>query len=235
MTSNQKISAPLFKEESLEISGYRDEQVANTFFRQLAPTKHLVIILPGAGYGARMPLFYYTVSLFLEHQADILTIDYEYRSHAARYASDFEDRLTENVTSSIRDAVRQRTYDQVTLIGKSIGTRAMSWFLAKNQNLLTTAYQLKTVWLTPVWSDPKIFTFMKSWAGPALHIIGTADHGYFSEECERQLKELKSTTVLTIKDADHSLDIDGDIAGSLNAIRTAVRAIEDFIFGSSKL
>lgn len=232
--SNQQAPKSLFKEESLTILGYHGENVANTFFRQDAPTKHLVIILPGAGYSARMPMLYYTVNLCLEHGSDILTVDYDYRSPAARRESNFEDRLTENVTAAIRVALGQRNYEQVTLIGKSIGTRAMSWLLAKDELHLKSAFKFKTVWLTPVWSDPEVFSFMKSWSGEALYIIGTADHGYFSEESKQQLMELKNTDVVTIKDADHSLDIDRDIRGSLDAIYSTISAIEKFVFGSRK-
>ena len=233
--SNPNAPELLFKEESLAVVGYHEEHVPNTFFRQTVSARHLAIILPGAGYSARMPILYYTASLFLERRADILTVDYDYRSHADRYAADFEERLTENVTAAIREALGQRTYEQVTLIGKSIGTRAMSLFLAKDELGLNSAIKLKTVWLTPIWSDPKTFSFMKAWPGEALHIIGSADQSCYSEECEEQLIGAKNIRVLTIKNADHSLDIDGDITGSLNAVQAAVRGIEKFLFGSSKI
>jgi hypothetical protein len=229
--SEQQTNQTLYTEESLRISGYGGAQVANTFFRQIASTKHLAVILPGAGYSARMPILYYTVSLFLEHGADILTVDYDYRTPAIRQNPNFKDRLTQNVAAAIRFALAERSYEQVTLIGKSLGTRAMSWLLAQDELDLNSAFKFKTVWLTPLWSDPEAFSLMKSVSGQALHIIGTADQAYYNEGCKGQLMELKNTTVLTIKDADHSLDIDGDIKASLDAVYSMISGIEKFVFG----
>lgn len=229
--AEQKIT---FKEQSLKILGYKGENVANTFFRQEAPTKHLAIILPGAGYSARMPLLYYTVNVFLDHHADLLTVDYDYRSPAERRAPDFQERLTENVTAAIKEALIQHTYEQVTLIGKSIGTRAMSWLLSKINHPLTGISSFRSIWLTPAWSDPEIFSIMKDWTGESLHIIGTGDHYYYRKDLADQLIERKNIDVVAIPDADHSLDIDGDITRSLQCIETAVKSIESFVFESKK-
>jgi hypothetical protein len=48
--------------QTLEIMGYRDERVPNTFFRNDEGTEQLAIILPGMGYTCHMPLLYYQAS-----------------------------------------------------------------------------------------------------------------------------------------------------------------------------
>jgi len=218
------------KEESLSILGFQQQPVPNTFFLQINAADHLAIVLPGAGYNARMPLLYYTVNLFLERNADVLTVDYEYRTAASRNDPIFQQKLTENVLAAIKAGLQQRRYESVTLIGKSVGTRAMSWILTHEHNPLVGVPNLKTVWLTPVWTDPQIFPLMRLWKGPALHVIGTADQYYYDEDCGRQILQSKSASVVTVEGADHSLDIDGDIEGSLAAIHTSIKAIDHFVF-----
>jgi predicted alpha/beta-hydrolase family hydrolase len=220
---------PAFEEKTLAISGYQNQNVANTFFHQHNATDRLAIVLPGAGYSARMPLLYYTVSLFLDQGADVLTVDYEYRSVAARNDPSFQQKLTEDVIAAAQVVLQQRGYRHVVLIGKSVGTRAMSWVLSSKASPFADVPDLKTVWLTPIWSDPQIFQSMLNWDGKSLHIIGTADRHYYSGECEQQIAE-SNKAVMAIPNADHSLDVDGDLKASLDAVYTAVEAIRDFAF-----
>ena len=230
MTINAS-KAPALEEKSLAIVGYQNQSVANTFFHQNNKTDRLAIVLPGAGYSARMPLLYYTVNLFLDHGADVLTVDYEYRSVAARNNPNFQQKLTADVIAAAQCALQQRHYRQVVLIGKSVGTRAMSWMLSSNKHPFANVLDLRTVWLTPIWSDPQIFQSMLDWNGKSLHIIGTADRHYYTHECEQQIAQ-SNKTVIAIQNADHSLDVDGDVKSSLDAIHTAVEAISDFAFES---
>ena len=220
---------PAFEEKAIAISGYQNQSVANTFFHQHNATDRLAIVLPGAGYSARMPLLYYTVNLFLDHGAEVLTVDYEYRSLAARNDPNFKQKLTEDVIAAVQVALQQRHYQHVVLIGKSVGTRAMSWVLSSKAHLFTNLPDLKTVWLTPIWSDPQIFQSMLNWEGKSLHIIGTADRHYYSPECEQRIAQ-SNKTVIAIPNADHSLDVDDDIKSSLDAIYIAVEAIGNFAF-----
>lgn len=219
-----------FTEESLDLVGYQGESVANMFFRQKHATDRLAIILPGAGYSVRMPLLYYTVSLFLESGADILGLEYDYRSTALRQAADFQQKLIENILAAAAVGLQQRQYQHVTLIGKSLGTRAMSWILSDKNHPFVGLPDFRTVWLTPVWSDEQIFSMMKDWKGRALHVIGTGDHAYYSEDRHQRMMQSGNTSVVAIPGADHSLDIDGDINASLAAIRVAIEAVRDFVF-----
>lgn len=214
-----------FSLENLTIHGFQNESVPNTFFRQNMISNHLVIILPGAGYSARMPLLYYTINMFLHHGADILTVDYDYSTPSSLKHPDFKQQIIESVTSAIRTALSQRSYDHVVLVGKSLGTRVMSWILSDHAHLFKDIPDFKTVWLTPLWIDKDLFPLMCQWSDTALHIIGTGDR-YYTREHEEEIR--KSHNVVTIPNADHSLDIDGDLGASLEAIRTAVDAIQGF-------
>jgi hypothetical protein len=218
---------PALEEKGLAIVGYQNQSVANTFFHQHNKTDRLAIVLPGARYSARMPLLYYAVNLFLDHGADVLTVDYEYCSVATRNNPNFQQKITADVIAAAQCALQQHHYRQVVLIGKSVGTRAMSWMLSSKEHPFVDVADLRTVWLTPIWSDPQIFQSMVDWNGKSLHIIGTADRHYYSQECEHRIAK-SNKAVIAIPNADHSLDVDGDIKASLDAVYTAVEAIRSF-------
>ena len=67
----------------MDILGYGGVCVPNQFFRQPAGSAHLGVILPGVQYTSAMPLLYYAGCLLIEGGADMLTVDYDYRSLVA--------------------------------------------------------------------------------------------------------------------------------------------------------
>ena len=63
---------------SLTIHGYSGKPVPNLFARQRGDASTLAVLLPGQGYTARMPLFYYAEQIALERGWDVLSVDYAY-------------------------------------------------------------------------------------------------------------------------------------------------------------
>ena len=110
--------------QPLKINGYKDKPVPNMLFKQDAETKHLAIIFPGAGYISRMPVLYYPTKLMLSKQADVLRVDYSYLNpeYEALDEKEQEAWFDSDVMASFEIAFRQRQYEKVTLIGKSLGT-----------------------------------------------------------------------------------------------------------------
>ncbi len=217
----------MVKQKTLEIAGYQDEPVANTFFQQEDETQHLAILLPGAGYTAHMPLIYYPMRLLLALGADVLRVEYLYLGRADYAALPPAERvrwLFADVTAAYRSAVAQGPYQQVTLVGKSLGTLAMGHLLITEGELPPA----QAVWLTPLLWNDRLRAQIQQARPRSLFAIGTADPHYN----EAYLAELQAAThgdAVVIDGANHSLEIEGDVMQSLRALEQVMRAVQAFL------
>lgn len=211
---------------ALPIRGYRDELVPNRFHRQDAATPHLAVVLPGFGYTCDMPLLYFTVSHLCDQGADVLQVEYDY-SRRPEYrdlaAAERHRWLLADVTAACRAALDQRTYQQITLVGKSLGTRAMSHLLASEPRV----QHARTIWLTPVWHETAVRAQLLSGAQPALIVIGTADPHYDAATVEA-MRAVVQNELVVIPDAEHGLEVTGDVVRSVQALEEVLRAVQRF-------
>lgn len=163
------------------------------------------IILPGGGYTVDMPVLWYaaTALSYLGWTCTRVTWPQQMtRSLVAPIA-------TELIGSISHDSPRH-----LLLVGKSLGTMAMP---------VAVEHGLPGVWLTPVLVEPSIGILARGFGPDQLLVGGTADpywdSGVAAETAAR---------VTAIADADHSLQIDGDLDRTLAAIVTMARAISRF-------
>jgi len=214
----------------LDIAGYRDEPVPHTFFRQEDETDHLAILVPGGRYTAYMPLLYYPLRLLLTLGADVLRIEYAYTGRADYQALPPAEQvrwLFTDVSAASRAALAQRPYQQVTLVGKSLGTLAMGYLLTTESALR----KAQAVWLTPLlWND--LWRSQIQQVRPrSLFASGTADPHYDPAH----LAELQAATngkAVVVEGANHSLEIEGDVMASLQALEQVVQAVQTFLRGA---
>ena len=68
----------MFDKLSLTISGNNKQPIPNTYFRQQSAASHLCVVLPGYNPPLINPLLQYTSQLFLDRNADVLQVEYEY-------------------------------------------------------------------------------------------------------------------------------------------------------------
>ncbi len=214
---------------TLPITGYRAEPVPNTFHRQDSEARHIAILLPGVAYTCHMPLLYYPTRLLLALGADVLWVEYAYQRRADFQAlsdSERERWFISEVTAACQAALAQRPYQQITLIGKSLGTLAMGRLLTEDARLA----QARAIWLTPLLRNSRLRTQIQQTQQRSLFVIGTADSHYDPAH----LAEMQRATggqVCVIDGADHSLEIEGDLWRSLQAIEQVMRAIQTFLTG----
>ncbi len=117
----------------LDIAGHRGLPVPNRFLRPRGAIDHLVVLLPGSGYGCDMPLFYYAENRALEVGADVLRVEYAHNRMPEFRAAPEPERgqwLAADADTALGAALAQRPYRGVTLVGKSLGTAAMAHLLA---------------------------------------------------------------------------------------------------------
>lgn len=216
---------------SLEIAGCGDRTVPNEFLRQQQETSTLAILLPGQGYTARMPLFYYAGLIALERGWDVLSVDYSYPPLAydddpAIRARRLESRMREieaDVDAAFAMGLEQRDYDRLMLIGKSLGTRAMGHLLSRDVGL-----DVWNVWLTPLINEPAIRDRIEGHPGRTFVAIGTDDFAWDAAYLE-DLRTRGGVETVVIEGADHSMDIPGDIAGSIRAVGEVMTRLAAFL------
>ena len=217
----------MYSSTTLDIRGHRGQAVPNTFFAQDSETHHLAVVFPGLGYTAHMPALYYPRRLLLERGADVLLVEYDYRGRVNfRMPRDPErDRwFFEDVAAACAAGLGQRPYSGVTLVGKSLGTRAMGYLLTEDARLSPA----RCMWLTPLLRADRLRAQMRQASGHSLFVIGTADTHYDPAYLE-EVRLVSGGESVVIRGADHSLEIEGDTVGSIRAVEQIVRAMQQFL------
>jgi hypothetical protein len=211
----------------LDIIGYGDEPVPHTFFQQDEGALHIAIMLPGMGYTSQMPLLYYPGRIMLASGADVLSVEYEYNRREDFLALKGEGRtrwLITDVVNACQTVLGKRPYEEITLIGKSIGTLAMG-------HLLTTEAKFTkagAIWLTPLLRNDRLRKRIQQGGQRSLFVIGTADPHYDQSHLDEVRQATKGDS-LVIEGADHSLEIEGDLLQSIGAMEKVIRAIQSFL------
>ena len=217
----------MYSTETISILGYHDEPVPHTFFKQDATTDHLTIILPGRGYTAQMPLLFYPITLLLDQGADVLRADYAYDRLPTFGTLSFDQQLRwlwSDVSAACRAGLSQRAYQQVTVIGKSLGTLAMGHLLTTE----TLPPRVNAVWLTPLVRFEPLREQIKQFQGRSLFVIGTAD-SHYDPTILADLHQTTGGEVVVVEGADHGFNVKGDVLRSIRVVEQAVRAIQTFL------
>ncbi len=116
---------------------------------------------------AQMPLMYYPGRLLLESGADVFLVGYNYSQRPDFQSAPVEERdlwLRTDAIAAYQAALAQRNYERVTLVGKSIGTRAIGHLLATEERLPS----LRCVWLTPILRNETVLRPDKTEATPSI-------------------------------------------------------------------
>jgi hypothetical protein len=212
----------------LEIRGEGDEPVPHSFWRQERATAHLGILLPGVAYTCDMPLLYYPAALLRDRGADVLRLEYA-SERPASLAADQVQRLFAAVAAACSVALAQRDYQEITLVGKSLGTLAMGHLLTTTPGLA----RARAVWLTPLPQHAGLGAQIQRWAGRSLFVIGTADPAYDAARLQ-ELTAATGGTAVVVNGADHSMEIAGDMPGSLAALTRIMEAIAQWLAAPSE-
>jgi predicted alpha/beta-hydrolase family hydrolase len=214
--------------KTLEITGYGNQKVSNTFFRQQEETRQLAIVLPGVGYTCQMPLLYYASRTAIGLGMDALWVEYDYirrPEYHALPAAEKRQWLLTDVETALRIALAQRSYDAITLIGKSLGTVAISRLVSNDSRLAAS----RIIWLTPVLSDDKVRAQIKARKNDLI-VLGTADH-YYDQAYVAQLMATNNNELLLVEGADHSMEIQGNAPESVAILGKVTGSILTFLSG----
>src|SRR5688572_24995872 len=210
---------------SLDVVGYKNQKVPNTFITQTNLAHHLGIILPGYRYSPEMAPLYYAARILLEQGADVLRIEYAYyRTDFLKPPEDEQDKwISSDVFATCNNVLSHHPYEKITLIGKSLGTVAMGHLLADNR-FHTAIYVWETPLLTVEWLRSRI----EKTRPYSLFVIGTADK-FYKPDILKHLEHLTNGRSVVIEGANHALEIPGDISKSLLALSQIVQELREFL------
>lgn len=202
-------------------------EVPHSFLEHVPASAVLALLVPGYGYRATMPLLHYSERALQWRGADVLRLELAYDvdpGYARADAPARRARLRGDAERALAAARSERSYDRIVLVGKSLGTLALT-------DLLTgpvAGADVGCVWLTPLLNDDGLRHAAQALRPPSLTVIGSADPLY-----DRSLlDELATATggrALVVDGADHSLEIAGSLAATLEALRRYGAALESFL------
>ncbi len=184
------------------------------------------MLFPGLGYSAHMPLIYYAGRLLTAHGADVLRVEYAYANKPDFTGAPEAEQgrwLQSDATAAYEAALRQGSYQQVTLVGKSLGTLALGHLLATQRFDPTS----QCVWLTPLLFGPLV-SQIKQTPHRALFVNGTAD-SYYLPKVLADVRRAIGGESIVIRGANHSLEIPGDVARSIRALAAVMRKMQAFL------
>jgi hypothetical protein len=212
---------------SLEVNAQQEIPLSNKFIKHKTPSDRLALLFPGLRYTCDMPLLYYSTGLLLERGCDVLQLwkdsaapEFEHISQAV-----LTQQLLEYSEALLAAGKNSGTYNDLLLVGKSLGTMIMTLILSNDQALLNKT----TIWLTPLVNLPPVSQVILSLSGPAFIAGGDADPT-FGQEAVSQILAMPNTTTTVLKDADHRLEIPGDPIRSLQNLSQVMIDLAGFIY-----
>ena len=174
--------------------------------------KNLIVLFPGAGYTVNRPLLYYAGFKYYVKGYESIKINY---GDCLKKEKSFPDIIQDTqsyVLNQIKD-VDFSSYDDILFVSKSFGTAIAGGIAEKLDKK-----NIRHIYLTPIGESLK---FIKSGKNINIVITGTKDRfletNILKEHCEQEKIRLE-----LIDDADHSLEIFGDMNVNIEILKRVV-------------
>jgi hypothetical protein len=181
---------------------------------------HLAIYFPGGSIPGQDPFDdrLAWVTMHALEQAGALVVPVHYDDSVV--AAD-RDRFESGVRREVRGALVHYQPERLTVAAKSRGTHALRLLCVEDFALPADT---RFIWLTPIWRSDESWRAACSSTIPALNIVGAADHEYHDPERHGAVPGDK----VEIPDADHRLEVEGDVFATLRAWQTMAEAVHRF-------
>ena len=214
----------MFNVKTGTVKGYKGLDIPFKILSRSEDIKSLAIILPGEGYTTQAPLLHYSTGVFLHKCFDVLQVNYQYKNKA------YDDFTMEEISEAIKfdvktvldDVLTDKTYENYYLIGKSLGTIAMSYELNRK-----TFKNAKAIWLTPLIQREDVLSAMARTQNKSLCIIGDKDPYY---TVERYSKVIENPNIVSklIPNVNHGLEYYENAVESIDVLKSVIARIEQF-------
>jgi len=179
-------------------------------------SKNLIVLFPGAGYTVDKPLLYYAGFKYYIKGYESLKINYGDCLIAGRQAEKSFPDIIEDIKEFVLNQVKEidfSVYDDIVFVSKSMGTIIAGWLgeTLNNKNI-------RHIYLTPV-NDT--LQYIKNRKNISIVIAGTADDFINLKNLKTQCEQEKIKLEL-IADADHGLNIIGDVNTNIDILKRIV-------------
>ena len=206
------------------VIGYKGLTVPYNFIQNDGNHKTLTIFLPGAGYTTTSPLFHFTEEVYLNRGYDVLRVDYRYvDKEYDEFTIEELEKAVKVDTAAVLDAFfADAAYTNYYIIGKSLGTVAMSTELGKGR-----FEKANLIWLTPLMNHPEVLEAMIHSRYEALCFVGDQDR-YYSESNFRKLVANPKLEAKLYTGMNHSLEYGDKPVDSVGILKEIISDIEKF-------
>ncbi len=187
------------------------------FYRQEREAGGLLVLLPGGNYGVDGPMLYYLSEILQAAGWDSLAVTYGYQTRMEELSLETIPGLVGECVAAVQHLLSERSYPRIGLAGKSIGA-SVAAHICKLESELAAA---RLVLFNPPFGHPFFdSTFMDS-KQPAFLATGTADR-FYNEAAIEALRASRVFELCVIDNADHSMDVVGNLEASLEAVKQVV-------------
>ncbi len=206
----------------LSIFGYSGQTLQNIQTCQKEDNTHLAVVLPGVGYTFDHPALYYSRMVLDLFGADELRIEPTYRRSKFRAFTDQEkeESIAADAKAILETLQGLIQYTRITLVGKSMGTLILASVLEQGLHC-----QTEFIWLTPLLTNQYFLETITTKAHRGIYFIGSSDQHYDSV----LLEQVKNGQVIVFDGANHSLEIEGDVIGSITIQIKIAQRIQSFV------
>lgn len=206
------------------VPGYKNQPVSFQHIKQNKQSNALAVMLPGRGYTVQGPLFHYSTGVFLNKGFDVLHVNYDYTTVQSESLTLEEEikQITEDVNSVLDHILKDQSYENHTLVGKSLGTIALSSIVDR-----MAFKEAKIIWLTPLLQLDYVMDKMNSSTQNGLCIIGDEDPCFIPEKFEN-LKRKENMQTLLMPGTEHSLNYADRPIDSIDVMKKVITEISNF-------
>jgi hypothetical protein len=211
----------------LPIIGFNQQPLDNQFWPSDQSVGSLAILLSGLNYNMDMPILFFARRLLLWRGVDVLNLNPNTRSTAFQSGSETEQLtwLQGDMHAGIQAGLAQSNYQQLILVGKSIGSLAIATGLEYAQALLPTA----SVWLTPLLRYEAVFQAALQASGPQVHVCGGADSTYKPDRLQQILTAKPNASAFIAEGANHILEVPGNDQATFTGFSGAMLFLGKFL------
>ncbi|TFG15440.1 hypothetical protein EU537_00035 [Candidatus Thorarchaeota archaeon] len=216
----------MYSFDEIAIFGYGGRNVPNEYLHLKKESDKLAMIFPGRGYTTQAPLLYYTARTLLDKGYNVLNINYNYLHNSDFSNASKEDQIKwiRTDTSAAYESTKKIDADVEIIVGKSLGTIALSHLL---KNYPETR-QMKTIWHTPLILSEDIQDAIRFHSSRPLLVIGKKDPHYEVSVLEDLLGSTDGVAKV-IEDANHGMEVPGGPQALLEVMIEIVKAMTTYI------
>ncbi|MCR2823535.1 alpha/beta family hydrolase [Lederbergia panacisoli] len=206
-----------------------DSTINYTWIHGKEKNNGICIMLPGLGYTTQRPLFHYATGICMNENVDLLHVNYNYLENEAfkKLEHHAQDQwIYEDVVSVVETVLKDTEYGMYFILSKSIGTIPMAY--EWNRKNFIDVNRTYGIWLTPLIKDETVCNALSKIVIPSLYVIGT-DDPHYKENLIADINKNSNVKGLVIPNANHGLEVKGDVKTTINIVKEVMNTIEKFI------